>query len=316
MTIRPFSWHDVPLLFRLRKAGICLEPRLGLTRGAGTFSHLLQDAFIPGGCAVTLVSRSDDKPDGFGQILHRQDEPLASLVYLAPEDILNRTDMIEALSSAAGKRGAYNLIASISESHHGFETLRSIDFHIYARQTIWRLSRKDGSTGHNVRWQEWTPSDDSAIQSLYINLVPALVQQVETVPNRSSSRLVYWEGSDLLGTVLLDRGPQGTWAQMLIHPAAEKVHDLIASFISLSHTGLNPLYVVVRSYQSWIGPVLEASGFDSVHHQAVMVKRLAVGLRRPAVNHVPVMDSVRPEVTASITDWESTNTLAGDSKHL
>ncbi|MBN1267100.1 MAG: hypothetical protein JXA25_16540 [Anaerolineales bacterium] len=305
MTIRPFNWQDVPLLIRLRNDGICLESRLGLTKGPSTFNYLLQDAFAPGGRAVTLVARSEENIDGFGQLLHRPGEPLASLVYLAPEDIFQQSALIEALGVAAGERGAFNMVASISESHPGFEALRNADFHIYARQAIWCIQRPSpAETNESSRWKPRRPKDRDAVQGLYLNLVPALVQQVETLPDKDLFGLVYWDGGDLLGAVLLDHGPIGTWAQILLHPAAEQIPELIEEFLAEAAPDSQPLYVVVRSYQSWIEPVLEQLGFKALHHQAVMVKRLAVGLHKPAMNNLPVMDTARPEVSASITEWE------------
>jgi hypothetical protein len=305
LTIRHFSWHDTPLLIRLRNDGICLEPRLGLTRGPSTFNHLLQDAFLPGGCAVTLVSRSEENVDGFGQLLHRHGDARASLVYLAPEGIFQQAGLIEALGKAAGERGAFNLVASISEDHQGFEALRNADFHIYARQTVWYMQRPAlTETFEDSRWKKRRLSDRDSVQGLYLNLVPALVQQVESLPDKDLSGLVYWYGDDLLGAILLDRGPIGTWAQILIHPAAEQVTELIAEFLKQAAPWTQPLYVGVRSYQSWMEPALEQNGFEVLHRQAVMVKRLAVGLHKPAMNNIPVIDTVRPEMSASITEWE------------
>jgi len=315
LTIRKLAWQDVPLLFRLRNSGICLEPRLALTHGVKPLIRVFEDMFVPGGSAVTLVSRSQHGMDGYGQILHHLDSPLASLLYLAPEEVLAQTDMIEALSAAAGKRGAFNLVASINESHPGFETLRRADFYIYDRQTIWGLiDPPEAGPDSSSRWRKQQLKDRDAVQSLYVNLVPVLVQQVETLPNRSTSGLVYWNQSDLLGSVLLDRGPEGSWAQFLIHPAAEKVAELITDFINLSGPWPQPLHILVRSYQSWMGPVLEEVGFKIISSQAVMVKRLAVGLHKPAVNQVPLMDPVRPELTASISEFKNNFPLTEGSK--
>ncbi len=315
MTIKKLDWQDVPLLIRLRNSGICLEPRLGFTHGAKPLRHAFEDMFTPGGSAVTLVSRSRQGIDGYGQILHRLDEPLASLLYLAPEEMLEHPDMIEALSAAAGERGAFNLVASISESHPGFVALRHADFHIFARQAIWQLVDQPGPAPDSPsRWRRQHLKDRDAVHCLYVNLVPVLVQQVEKLPNRSTSGLVYWNHTDLLGSVLLDRGPGGSLAQLLIHPAAEQVPELILDFIHHAGPWPQPLYILVRSYQSWMGPVLEEVGFEYIGSQAVMVKRLAVGLHKPAVNQVPLMEPVRPEVTASMAEFKNNLPLTEGSK--
>jgi hypothetical protein len=119
---------------------------------------------------------------------------------------------------------------------------------------------------------------------LYANLVPALVQQAEAPPRRNGRGWVLSQQGELLGYLNVDRGPLGTWVQPYLHPAAEPVEQLLQAFL----TGVEarpgrPLYLVVRSYQGWLNDILERLGLQPAADQAVMVRRLVVPIRQPAV---------------------------------
>ena len=61
------------------------------------------------------------------------------------------------------------------------------------------------------------------IRSLYNNLVPGLVQQVEPLPPDQLRGMVYYQQGELLAYVELRYGPRGIWAQPFVHPDAEDI---------------------------------------------------------------------------------------------
>ncbi len=88
--------------------------------------------------------------------------------------------------------------------------------------------------------------------------------------------MVYQQNDDLLAYVELRYGPRGIWAQPFFHPDAQ---DVTERFFDLMHAltdrGSRPVYLCVRSYQSWLEPAIEELGAEAGSRQAVMVKHLS-----------------------------------------
>ena len=305
--IRDFDWRDLSLLHRVRDRGLCPDSQLAFTRGANALQNALLDAFIPGKSAITLVSR-DGELDAVGQCIHRSESPNARMTFLGPAEALGHDsgmELVESLAFAAGEHGAYNLVADVDEHSPAFEALRRAGFAVYARQRIWRLNdgREELPSSSGGNWQPESSSDMVAAQGLYLNIVPGLVQQVEPAPSRAGHNLVHWREAELLGYLDIERGSLGTWVQPYFHPAAEDFYRLMAEFL-LQTPADRPVYVCVRSYQSWMGRPLERLWFEPEVDQAVMVKRLTAGVRKPATSRLRTVEGTFPEPTAPIVRIE------------
>jgi hypothetical protein len=269
--------------------------------------NALLDPFIPGKTAVTLVSRNGDI-EAIGQCIYRSDAPNARLSFFGPEEALDHDkgiELLESLAAAVGEHGAPNLIADVDERSEAFEGLRSAGFAIYARQRILRLEGTDEDYEHagDDIWRLENSKDSHAAQSLFHNIVPGLVQQVEPPPTRPGHNLVYWREGELLGYLDIERGSLGTWIQPYFHPAVEGFQRLLGSYLRDIPKD-RPIYVCVRSYQSWMGGPLERLWFEPSVDQAVMVKRLAIGVRRQAASPLPAVEGTYPEPTAPIARIE------------
>ncbi|MFQ5942899.1 MAG: hypothetical protein ACE5JF_05035 [Anaerolineales bacterium] len=305
--IRELDWRDLPLLHRVRDRGLCPDSQLAFTRGAHAMQNALLDPFIPGKSAVTLVSRNGDI-EAVGQCIYRSDAPNARLSFFGPEEALDHDrglELLESLAVAVGEHGAPNLVAEVDERSEAFERLRSAGFAIYARQRIWRLEEPEQEFEHTEgdAWRVENSKDSSAAQSLYHNIVPGLVQQVEPPPTRPGHNLVYWRNGELLGLLDIERGSLGTWVQPYFHPAAEGFQGLLGEYLREVPTD-RPVYVCVRSYQSWMSRPLERLWFEPSVDQAVMVKRLAIGVRRQVASPLPAVEGTFPEPTAPIARIE------------
>lgn len=313
--IRPFDWRDIGLLNHVRDQGQCFDSQLAFTRGVSSLQTVFMEMVTPGRSACTLVSRPSNKgePATIGQIMHRPGEVHARLTFLGPEEALVSADsqrLLETLGHVAGERGALHMIAEVDERCPAFENIRRAGFAIYARQRIWRLNQASqiNSEPINAAWQTERDSNESAINHLYLNIVPALVQQVELPPRLDRSDLVHWNADDLHCYLDVESGPLGTWVSPYIHPAAENLEDLFRDLLTHFDTHKRPLFFVIRSYQGWVGHILERIGLEAYSDQAVMVKRLAAMVRRPALAPLPAVEGTRPEPTtpfahSSATPW-------------
>jgi hypothetical protein len=320
MTIRPFDWRDLPFLYRIHERGLCLHAQRAFTRGPHVLSHALLDVFSSVRGAATLVVRPSEPDElaAVGQIVHRPGEAQARLTYVAPAEALESSSglrLLDGLAQSAGSRGAQNLIAEVDEHTPAFECLRRAGFAIYARQRLWRLEpaaepprAAEPEAIRSPNGPVWRPEEDrdaAAIQNLYLDLVPALVQQVEPLPPGDGRGLVHLQQEELLAYLDIERGPLGVWVQPYFHPAAEAPDLLLTSFLSQRELARRrPLVVCVRSYQGWMNGLLPRLGFQPAADQAVMVKRLTAGVRRPARAPLPAIEGTRPEPTAPFSSIE------------
>ena len=107
-----------------------------------------------------------------------------------------------------------------------FEALRQAGFAIYARQRIWQLDRATWRAIQLLPPGSRLPTEDLiSVRSLYNNLVPGLVQQVEPFPAERLRGMVYRQGDDLLAYVEFKYGRRGIWVQPFVHPDAEQVAE-------------------------------------------------------------------------------------------
>jgi hypothetical protein len=307
MNIRPFDWRDLPTLRRFRQQSVYLHSSLVLTRGPILLSGALLSTLAPGIGLVTSVSAAEDDSSHIiiGQTMHSAGSQCAQLTFLTPESSLDANGLnplLEDFSAQAGERGAFRLLADVDEGTTTFDALRQSGFAIYARQRIWRLAGQPAGEPKPMSWRTAEQKDLIPVRSLYNNLIPGLVQQIEPFPNERLRGLVYHEEDELLGYVELKYGHRGIWAQPFIHPDAEAVAEhLVDLFQHLPQRHSRPVYVCVRSYQSWLEPVIEGMGAESSPRQAMMVKHLAVPQKALRAYSLPALEGGQPEITTSIT---------------
>jgi hypothetical protein len=311
MTIRPFDWRDLPVLIRYRHQGLIFDNALILTRGStliptgAIFFYFAQATGI-----FTYLSTGDHKHGPLlGQVHHSPGSSLARISFLAPQSAIHAEDLpalMEYMVVEAGGRGALHLRAEVDDRTEAFEMLRGAGFAIYVRQRIWQLNDELEQRSQDPVWQVSKDSDLIPVRVLYNNLVPGLVQQVEPPPSDPLVGLIYRRGEDILAYVELKYGSRGILVQPLIHPDAEGVTaDLVKLLLSLPNRRSRPVYICVRSYQSWIEHSLEGQGAQPGPQQAVMVKHLAITKRVMRSFALPALETGQPEATAPFVHSEN-----------
>lgn len=236
----------------------------------------------PGRGVFTCISNgASEEPPLIGQIRHIQGERSARLTYITPKNAVTLPrvqDLLTSMTTYAASRGAFHLLAEAEENSEIFEHLRRFGFSVYAWQRIWQFTSqsKDQDCG-KCRWETASAADEADIHWLYAALVPPLVQAANTPPGHPPRGLVYRKENNLVGFVEVINGIQGIFLEPLIHPDSEDVSDLIAELINRFPANLSkPVYVAVRSYQSWLEPFVSANaGPDSTRH-ALMIKHFTV----------------------------------------
>lgn len=277
MTIRPLDLLDIPIITRYRNDVLTLDSARALTRGhpLGAMSLLayinparhLYAAIANGGETVLL-----------GGVIHSRGDPFAKLLYLAPSSRLDDRQLpalIEHLAMQAGEWKAFHVMAEVDETSEVFPALRMAGFSVYAWQKLWDVSllEKTEPAPAGSGWRRVQSVDLPLVQSLHYQIVPPLLHPVEPAPNRVVG-FVHSENMKCYASVT--SGLYGTVLTPLIHPDEHHVSEKIAALVaSMPNRNGRRVYLNVRSYQTWLEPVLADLGALASPRQAVMVKHLA-----------------------------------------
>ncbi len=273
MSIRPLALLDLPYLYGFREEAIGLDTARTLTRGNPLGAVGLM-AYVNPARHIYSAIANGEKDSVFGGIIHSQGETFAKILYLAPSSQLGHPELpelIENLTAQAGEWEAFHVIAEVDETSDAFVPLRRAGFSVYAWQRMWDVS-EIAESNSGLAWKRVQSVHLSAVQSLYHQIVPPLLQPIEPQPRNA----VGWmcnEGPKC--HISISQGVYGIVLTPLIHPEATDVSAKLTALIgNLPDRRNRPVYVCVRSYQAWLEPVLADLGAKSGPRQAVMVKHL------------------------------------------
>lgn len=298
MLVRPLDVLDLPLLSRYRRDMLSLDSARILTRGNPLSAMALLSYLDPRHHIYTAVA-SENGSSLMGQVTLHEEETSARMTFLAPAENLDglTLPLLEHLVTQVGEWGAFHLLAEVDEDSPAFRLLRQAGFAMYAWQRIWKLPASDPSDNKDI-WRQASETDWPAIQSLYGQIVPALLHPVEALPKQKLG-LVCSEGN-LQAYVAVNSGPKGIWIQPIVPPDSDCVSGQLAGLINaVPDWHDRHIYVCVRSYQAWLESVLEDLGGQASPRQAVMVKRLAK--LQKVEEKVSAMDKVLIKPTAPVT---------------
>ena len=274
MSIRPLAILDLPQLYRFRDEAIGLDTARTLTRGNPLGAARLLAYMNPARHVYGAIANGE-QDSVLGGIIHTSDDAFAKLLYLAPVSNLGHPELpalIENLSSQAGAWGAFHVLAEVDEVSDAFVPLRKSGFSVYAWQRMWDVSEV-AEPDSRSDWTRMRSVDLPAVQSLYYQIVPPLLQPMEPQPKVP---LGWMSNHEVKCYVSVMHGVYGIVLTPLIHPEATDVSSKLTALIShLPDRRNRPVYVCVRSYQAWLEPVLADLGAKAGQRQAVMVKHLA-----------------------------------------
>lgn len=313
MNIKQFDLRDLPTLIRYRNRGLFFNNASLLTRGEVLVpAGALLSYFAPATGIYTYLctdTQSSNEPL-LGQVNHGQGDELAHLSFIAPEELLETGalhSLLEHIVQQVGKRGAFHLLAEVEERTVAFDNLRKAGFALYVHQRIWKFSSGERTSPDTSMWQEISSQDSIAIRTLYNTLVPALIQQVESLPSNHVNGLVYYQDDELLAYAAIKYGQRGLWVQPFIHPETDNVPERINDLIqNIPNRHARPVYLCIRSYQSWVEHALEDMNTEVGPNQAVMVKHLAIAKKVRNSFTLPALESGHQEITTPFTQAEIT----------
>jgi hypothetical protein len=274
MNVRSLDILDLPLLPRYRRDVLALDSARILTRGNPLGAAAMLSYLNPRRNIYTAVA-SEDGSSLMGQVTLTEAETSARLTFLAPAENANGLviPLTAHLTTQAGEWGAFHLLAEVDEDSPVFRSLRTAGFAMYAWQRIWKLPVFQAE-GRKGSWRKADEFDWPAIQSLYGQIVPALLHPVEALPRQVGGLVCRPEGN-LQAYISTNVGPKGVWIQPLVPPDSACVSEQLAGLVNaVSGWRERDIYICVRSYQTWLEAALEDLGAEAGPRQAVMVKRL------------------------------------------
>ena len=313
MNIRTFGWRDLPLLYNYRNQGLFLDSMRALIHGSALIP---MGAFVPflGPSTRIFTYRCDNtsssgKPT-IGQVTYTASSSYARLSFLAPENSMEMPDLSalsDHMAAQMGERGAFHILAEVDESSPVYQLLRRAGFAIYARQRIWRLDGQAMGEEDAVPWRASRSVDLIRIRSLYCDVVPGLVQQVEPLPKKDLKGFVHYRQDNISAYIELKYGRYGVWVQPYVNPDTEKFdRQLVYLLRNLPGRRERPLFICVRSYQAWLESAVEGLGAQPGPQQAVMVRHLALSQRVKQTYTRPAINGSHAEPTAPIVRVEET----------
>lgn len=217
----------------------------------------------------------------YAQIEKRQTRQYAQMCYLGCQEMPDAVDvcrLLEPLVRSAGAWKAWGVLADLPQSSELLEGFRKAGFTIWARQNIYQLiPNEKGYNEETIQWRLWNSQDIDFMNNLFKEVVPGAVQTIEPMTRKAALGLVaYQSDGSLAGYADLEYGPKGIWAQVISRPnvrAAGLLRDLPGAVPELAG---RPVFLCVRSYQSWLDAAVEEAGFSKSEAQVLLVKHLVL----------------------------------------
>jgi len=356
--IKSFGVPDLLLVSNLQKKGTCLDPEIVLTRSYSPLLAALSSYFLmqEAGTSTFILEATDQnspstgrrgelvepsghrRMQGLAQMRQRRGRPEADVIYLAPS--LSTADeaptiwhrLLSHLCARAGDRGIQRLFARLAEDGEEIETFQQVGFSPYTREDIFRLNSLSESPQQLDRavMRPQQAVDAWALQRLYANVAPRLVQQAESLGERGWERSsVDWplrtrsegyvleDNGEIVSYLLFSGGRIGHWMRILLHPQAyERANEVIQHGLAfLSHYPPCPIYCSVREYEGGLRTPLQDWGFEPFGSQAILVKHTTVRIKEPARKLVPALDKRAEAATPTMSRINPSTSSGHCSNH-
>jgi hypothetical protein len=217
--------------------------------------------------------------------------------------------LLEHCVPAAASQGLLRLFASIPDGSLEETCLKETGYSLYTRETIYRLSvvpgsrdgaSKRGAPALPVGFRRQAPPDSWALQRLYTQGTPKLVQQAEGAMTGEvgSPPLSWWEpdrwegtvwepAGEVRGAVQVHLGRSGHWLRLWGIGVAtpRELRSLVSQGLWMigetsKRTRSAPVYVTVRDYETGIGGVLTGFGFAPYAYRARFVRHVGATVPR------------------------------------
>jgi len=314
---------DLYLLQRLHRQATRFDTVQTLADASSPFFAALSSvAPLRNGKVDTYVLRQAGHglvQDGFLQVQRRPNRPEADIICLAPQlEALNGhpaiwSKLLSYYLHELQHHPVERIYCDASDQPLPVNTLCSVGFQSYCRQTIWRLPTGPENFRHLVTslLRQAGEGDQWALTRLYELSTPDAVQQAEGYvpgdPERQPPLLTgdsdHWQTyvvtrqGEIAGAVQLRPGRHGFWLRLWcswLDPNPFWRQELVRHGLSLIHacSARVPVYVAVAGHHGALGAVLGDHGFAPFTDRVLLVKHVMRWIREPALSALPVVEAV------------------------
>lgn len=328
--IRTFRIVDIFLAQRLLRHATRLNPALSLTcPRTSLWQALLPTNPLDDAKTYTFLLEQRDNSvarAGLLQACKRAGRPEADITLLAP-----RLDaryghpaiwqkLLAHFTHVAMESGVRRIYIAAPDEPTIAQTLNSVGFRAYSRQTVWRLV--GGLTEYlplidygQMRLQ--CVGDEWGLIRLYSQSTPKTVQLAEGAHSDKEAKppildhrathadksYVLVEKERITGCVQITIGSLGAWLTLWVdtrQPAPQRIHQLIQQGVAaICEQNCNlPIYIGVDEYQGGIAPILVDYGFAPFTDVVKAVKQTVQPVRDGVRVRMPMLETL-PRVASA-----------------
>ena len=298
--IRLFGLRDVLMVKQLQPQGVAFDLRRLLLHSSSPLHSALAGYLTHYGLGTITCVHEGTKEGrnlkGFAQVWPRADQSEWDIVFLSPalDQHQNAADLwyrlLTYLTILGAEQGIRRIYARSSEDAEAEDIFRQAGFTVITREEVFALRREPAAASRLSGLRPLTAQDSWALDELYRQAVPQLVQQAEGLPSRSglaryhlsgssrrSREYVWAEEGKLIAYMGWYSSPRGYWLEVVARPEC-RANTLpyikyILSLIGCSTT--MPVYCSVPDYDVGLGWLLRTLGFESSTRQVLLVVHTA-----------------------------------------
>jgi len=298
--VHPFRPRDIIRVYRLQRAGVCLDLERQVLYGYRPWYVALQ-AWVQHG-AVTYLSRSSQHRDtrwGMVQAMRRGDRPEWDVTFLAPrpDDVPVVTRhwrllLTQVIQDMVGGH-AHRVYAAVPHEPPLAGVFQEVGFSLYSKETIYRL-QMPVSVAAQVPTGVLRPprrQDEWELKRLWHRVTPRLVLAAQRGGLNNGPRLPHawtfypdlqvrvWEvAGELWGAVGVRSGRKGCWMRLLVEwDATDGVAGLVAAGLNLAQpNSRRPVYCALPEYMGGVEGALLAHGFVPWDERVLLVRHVAL----------------------------------------
>jgi hypothetical protein len=262
------------------EGAVSLNTSLKLTYGSPQSLWWMASQFDPRQIILTRLYQQGDT-ERICQIRVTSQEQLATLTVLGGNSEILEEDLsviLDDIKQNAQNLGALHLVAEVEHKQSLLEIMKAWGFGVSAWQDIWKLAQQAPNPDYLENKPEWCPLAEvdwwQAVQFLQSIIPP--ISQVTDLPLRYRSRFwVCHQAERIIAFADVHHGPHGIWVQPTFDPEVSRVSDLVSDLVNNLPARLSrPIYLSIRSYQSWLFRSIELMNAEYIDHQAILIKHL------------------------------------------
>ncbi|MBE7550421.1 MAG: hypothetical protein HS126_05015 [Anaerolineales bacterium] len=324
--IKAFHLRDSHLVARLQRVGTPLDIEEQLTHPRSPLRSVLLDTILAphAGPSTFILDQQDEhgKSLGLAQVRSRSGRPERDVVFMSPaltngngsHAIWQR--LLAHVCVKTAEQGNLRVYARLPVKSEELQLFKNVGFLEYSQEDIYQLDPAINRTAIRatltLRLQR--PSDGWGLQKLYTTLAPRMVQNAEGLAQgqwalaqrrwgEQGRREGYvWEvDGEILGALHIRSGKRGYWMRTLLHPdALEQAEALGEAALSLTAAQPHvPVYFALREFEAGWRNVLPELGFKPLTSQTLVVKHMAVRVRKLSPALIPALEQTPTEGTAT-----------------